>query len=165
MLVPSFTFAATAEVVSFLGASPIFVDVLPNTFNIDPESLKKGILKAREAGVTPKAIIAVDLFGQPADYDSIHAIASENDLWVLGDSAQSFGASYKGKKVGTLGLATATSFFPAKPLGCYGDGGCIFTDDDHGWSYDLSVCGKGSDKYDNVNIGVNGRLDTCRRQF
>lgn len=164
VFVPSFTFAATAEVVAFLGAHPVFVDVLPDTFNMDPESLKAGILRAREEGLKLKAIIAVDLFGQPADYDQINVIAEENGLWVLADAAQSFGATYKGRKVGTLGLATATSFFPAKPLGCYGDGGCIFTDDDNLAEVirSIRVHGKGSDKYDNVRIGVNGRLDTLQ---
>ena len=164
IFVPSFTFAATAEVVSFLGAHPVFVDVLPDTFNMDPESLKIGIQKAKEAELRSKAIIAVDLFGQPADYDAIEPVAQEHGLWVLGDAAQSCGATYKGRKVGTLGLATATSFFPAKPLGCYGDGGCIFTDDEDLAEVirSLRVHGKGSDKYDNVRIGINGRLDTIQ---
>lgn len=164
VFLPSFTFTATPEVVALLGAAPVFVDVLPNTFNMDPTSLQKGIQIAKEKGLTPKVIIPVDLFGQPANYDAIDPIAKENDLWVLCDAAQSFGGSYKGKKVGSLGNVTATSFFPAKPLGCYGDGGCVFTNDDKiaDTLLSLRVHGKGTDKYDNVRIGVNSRLDTIQ---
>jgi len=164
VLCPSFTFPATPEVVALLGASPVFVDVCEETFNIDPSSITSGCAAARAAGLTPKAVIAVDLFGQPADYDAVHEAASKEGIWVLADAAQSLGASITGKRVGTFGLATATSFFPAKPLGCYGDGGAIFTDDDAIAERlrSIRVHGKGTSKYDNVRIGINGRLDTIQ---
>ena len=164
VFVPSFTFVATAEVVSILGATPVFVDVLENTFNLDPESLRNAISFAKEQKLSPKVIIPVDLFGQPADYDELQKIADENNLWILSDSAQGFGSSYKGRKSGTLGLVTSTSFFPAKPLGCYGDGGAVFVDDDElaDIMRSLRIHGKGSDKYDNVRIGLNARLDTIQ---
>ncbi|MCA3303419.1 MAG: DegT/DnrJ/EryC1/StrS family aminotransferase [Roseomonas sp.] len=160
ILCPSFTFAATAEVVAWLGAVPIFVDCLPETFNMDPASLEFGINTARQLGLKPVGVIPVDLFGQPADYDAIEAICAREDLWILCDAAQSFGASYRGRKLGTIGAATSTSFFPAKPLGCYGDGGAVFTNDDElaAIMRSLRVHGQGSDKYDNVRIGMNGRL-------
>jgi dTDP-4-amino-4,6-dideoxygalactose transaminase len=128
------------------------------------DSLKAGLATARQAGLKPVGIIPVDLFGQPADYDAIGPFADENGLWVLADAAQSFGAAYRGRKVGTMGLATTTSFFPAKPLGCYGDGGAVFTDDAELAAVirSLRVHGQGSDKYDNVRIGMNGRLDTMQ---
>ena len=128
VLCPSFTFAATAEAVSWFGATPVFVDIDELTFNIDPASLEAGIKSAKTQGLKPVGVITVDLFGQPADYDRVEPICAGNRLWLLSDSAQSFGATYKGRNVGTIGTATATSFFPAKPLGCYGDGGAIFTD-------------------------------------
>jgi dTDP-4-amino-4,6-dideoxygalactose transaminase len=161
---PSFTFAATAEVVAWLGATPVFTDILPDTFDMDPASLEQAIGRAKKDGLKPAAIIPVDLFGQPADYDAIEPIAKAHGLWLLCDAAQGFGGSYKGRKVGTIGLATSTSFFPAKPLGCYGDGGAVFTDDKelHDIMVSLRVHGKGSDKYDNVRIGMNGRLDTLQ---
>jgi dTDP-4-amino-4,6-dideoxygalactose transaminase len=165
VLCPSFTFAATAEVVAWLGATPVFVDVDETTYNLDLGSLKAGIQTAKRLGLAPKAIIPVDLFGQPADYDAILPVAEEHGLWVLSDAAQSFGATYKGRKVGTFGLATTTSFFPAKPLGCYGDGGAIFTDDAElaDLIRSLRVHGQNrDDKYDNVHIGMNGRLDTIQ---
>lgn len=164
ILVPSFTFCATAEVVAWAGATPIFVDVLPDTYNMDPKSLEQGIEKAKELNLKPCGIIPVDIFGQPADYDTISQIAEKHNLWIMADAAQSFGATYKNKKVGTIGHMTTTSFFPAKPLGCYGDGGAIFTDDDilAAKIKSLRVHGQGSDKYDNVNIGLNGRLDTIQ---
>lgn len=164
VFLPSFTFTATPEVVALLGAEPVFVDVLPDTFNMDPGSLLEGIQTAKEQGLTPRGIIPVDLFGQPADYDALEPIAQTHDLWVLCDAAQSFGGAYKGRKIGSLGDATATSFFPAKPLGCYGDGGCVFTNDDRiaDTLRSLRVHGKGTDKYDNVRIGVNSRLDTIQ---
>ncbi len=164
VLVPSFTFCATGEVVAWAGATPIFVDVLPDTFNMDCQSLEQGIDQAKKLGLKPRGIIPVDLFGQPADYDTIAQIAEKHDLWVMADAAQSFGAAYKGKNVGTNGHMTTTSFFPAKPLGCYGDGGAIFTDDDTlaAKIKSIRVHGQGSDKYDNVNIGINGRLDTIQ---
>ena len=164
ILCPSFTFAATAEVVAWLGAVPIFVDCLPETFNMDPASLEFGINTARQLGLQPVGVIPVDLFGQPADYDAIEAICARENLWILCDAAQSFGASYRGRKLGTIGTATSTSFFPAKPLGCYGDGGAVFTNDDElaAIMRSLRVHGQGSDKYDNVRIGMNGRLDTMQ---
>lgn len=164
IFVPSFTFAATAEVVAWCGATPIFIDSLDTTFNMDPKSLEAGIQKAKKEGLSPKGIVPVDLFGLPADYDAILPIAEQNNLWVMCDAAQSFGASYKGKKIGTIGNLTTTSFFPAKPLGCYGDGGAVFTDDAALAEKlrSIRVHGKGSDKYDNVRIGLNGRLDTLQ---
>lgn len=164
VLCPSFTFCATGEAVALTGATPVFVDVDEATFNMDPASLKRGIATARQRGLKPVAVIPVDLFGQPADHDAIAAIAEAEGLFVLDDAAQGFGASYKGRKVGTFGLATATSFFPAKPLGCFGDGGAIFTDDDAlaETLRSIRVHGQGSDKYDNVRLGLTGRLDTMQ---
>ena len=164
ILCPSFTFAAPAEVVARLGAVPVFVDCLPETFNLDPASLEQGIATARGLGLMPVGVIPVDLFGQPADHDAIEEICARQGLWVLCDAAQSFGADYRGRKLGTIGMATSTSFFPAKPLGCYGDGGAVFTDDDElaAVMRSLRVHGQGSDKYDNVRIGMNGRLDTMQ---
>jgi dTDP-4-amino-4,6-dideoxygalactose transaminase len=164
VLVPSFTFAATAEAVAWFDAVPVFVDVREDTFNMDPESLQAGIATARRSGLEPVGVIPVDLFGLPADYDEILAIASAHRLWVICDAAQSFGAVYNGRKVGTIGDVTTTSFFPAKPLGCYGDGGAVFTDDDDLAAIlkSLRVHGQGTDKYDNVRIGMNARLDTIQ---
>ncbi|MFM8454717.1 MAG: DegT/DnrJ/EryC1/StrS family aminotransferase [Gammaproteobacteria bacterium] len=164
VFVPSFTFAATAEVVALSGATPIFIDSLEDTYNMDPKSLAQGIIQAKKLGLKPTGIISVDIFGQPADYDSIQAIADDHNLWIMADSAQSFGASYKGRKVGNIGDMATTSFFPAKPLGCYGDGGAIFTNDDFlaETLRSLKVHGKGADKYDNRLIGLNARLDTLQ---
>ena len=164
ILVPTFTFAATAEMVPLLGAVPVFLDVDPDSFNLDPAALGAGITVARRAGLRPVGIIAVDLFGQPANYDAIHEVAQAHDLWVIADAAQSFGASWHDRKVGTLAKLTTTSFFPAKPLGCYGDGGAVFTDDPQLAAVirSLRVHGQGEDKYDNVRIGINGRLDTLQ---
>lgn len=164
IFVPSFTFAATAEVVAWVGATAVFIDSLPDTYNIDPASLQQGILTAKRAGLKPVGVIPVDLFGQPADYNTIQAIADEHNLWIMADGAQSFGASYHGRKVGNIGDMATTSFFPAKPLGCYGDGGAIFTNDDELAKIikSLRVHGQGADKYDNVRIGMNGRLDTLQ---
>jgi dTDP-4-amino-4,6-dideoxygalactose transaminase len=161
---PSFTFAATAEVVAWFGATPVFVDVFSDTFNIDPASLERGIATAKQLGLRPTCVISVDLFGQPADYDAIEPVCRAYGLWILSDAAQSFGATYRGRKVGTIGLATATSFFPAKPLGAYGDGGAIFTDDAELAEIlrSLRMHGQGIDKYDNTRIGINGRLDTIQ---
>jgi dTDP-4-amino-4,6-dideoxygalactose transaminase len=161
---PSFTFAATAEVVAWLGATPYFVDIESDTYNMDPASLSAAIGEARAAGLNPAGVIAVDLFGLPADYDRIEPVAAENALWLLCDAAQGFGATYKDRKVGTIGMATTTSFFPAKPLGAYGDGGAIFTDDDEMAALLRSLLfhGKGDDRYDNVRIGMNGRLDSLQ---
>lgn len=165
VLCPAFTFAATAEVVAWLGATPLFVDVLEGTFNIDPASLEVGIETARRLGLDPVGVITVDLFGLPADYDAIMPVANAHGLWVLDDAAQGFGATHKGRKLGTFGQMTATSFFPAKPLGCYGDGGAIFLDDDvlHDVMLSLRIHGQANDdKYENVRIGMNGRLDTIQ---
>jgi UDP-2-acetamido-2-deoxy-ribo-hexuluronate aminotransferase len=158
-----FTFFATAEVISLLGATPVFVDIDPQTFNIDPEKLED-TLSHFDKPLNPKGVIAVDLFGLPADYDQINTIARNYDLFVIEDAAQAFGANYKGRVAGSLADVATTSFFPAKPLGCYGDGGAIFTDND-----DLAVVmssirvhGKGKDKYDNIRVGINGRLDTIQ---
>ena len=164
VLCPSFTFCATGEAVALVGATPVFVDVDEATFNMDPASLKRGLATAKARGLKPRAVIVVDLFGQSADHDAIAAVAEAEGVFVLDDAAQGFGASYNGRKLGTFGLATATSFFPAKPLGCYGDGGAIFTDDDELAEVlrSIRVHGQGSDKYDNVRLGITGRLDTMQ---
>jgi dTDP-4-amino-4,6-dideoxygalactose transaminase len=164
VFVPAFTFAATAETVALQRATPVFVDVLPETFNMDPESLKDAIQVAKAVGLKPRAVITVDLFGLPSDYDAIEPIAAEAGIDLICDAAQGFGGVHHGRKVGTIGLATTTSFFPAKPLGCYGDGGAVFTADTELASVMMSlrVHGKGSDKYDNVRIGLNARLDTMQ---
>jgi dTDP-4-amino-4,6-dideoxygalactose transaminase len=164
VICPSFTFCATGEVVALRGATPIFVDVNADTFNIDLDSLSKGISLARKLGLKPKAIVPVDLFGLPADHDGIERLASKEGLFVLDDAAQSFGANYGGRKLGTYGLATATSFFPAKPLGCFGDGGAIFTNDAEFAAIlrSVRVHGQGVDKYDNVRLGMTARLDTMQ---
>ena len=165
VFVPSFTFYSTSEVVSLLNAEPIFVDVDERTFNLDPDKLEKAILQVKEEGkLNPKAIIPVDLFGQCADYDRILEIAKKHDLFVLEDGAQGFGGSINGKKACSFGDASTTSFFPAKPLGCYGDGGAIFTDDDELAELlrSLRVHGKGEFKYDNIRVGMNSRLDTLQ---
>jgi dTDP-4-amino-4,6-dideoxygalactose transaminase len=164
VLCPSFTFCATGEAVALTGATPVFVDVDEATFNMDTASLKRGIATAIKLGLKPRAVIPVDLFGQPADHDAIGVIAEAEGMFVLDDAAQGFGASYKGRRIGTSALATATSFFPAKPLGCFGDGGAIFTDDAElaETLRSIRVHGQGSDKYDNVRLGITGRLDTMQ---
>jgi len=164
VFVPSFTYVATAEAPAQLGATPFFVDVLEDTFNIDPDSLKQAISEAFDAGLNPSVVIPVDLFGQPADIDSITSIAESHNIKVLVDGAQSFGGISHGRRVGTMGDATTTSFFPAKPLGCYGDGGAVFTNDEKlaDVIHSIRLHGKGSEKYDNVRIGVNSRLDTIQ---
>jgi len=164
VLCPTFTFCATGEVVALTGATPVFVDVDAATFNMDAGSLERGIATAKRLGLKPKAVIPVDLFGQSADHEAIGAVAEAEGLFVLDDAAQGFGASYKGRRIGTFGLATATSFFPAKPLGCFGDGGAIFTDDAAlaDTLRSVRVHGQGSDKYDNVRIGLTARLDTMQ---
>jgi len=164
VLCPSFTFCATAEVAALVGATPVFVDVDAATFNIDANGIAGAVATAREAGLRPKAIIPVDLFGLSADYGAIQAAAKAENLLVLDDAAQSFGATCNNRRLGTFGEATATSFFPAKPLGCYGDGGAVMTEDD-GFAdalRSLRVHGQGSDKYDNVRIGLASRLDTIQ---
>ncbi|HUJ75977.1 MAG TPA: DegT/DnrJ/EryC1/StrS family aminotransferase [bacterium] len=162
--VPAFTFVATAEVVAWTGATPVFVDVLPDTFNMDPASLERAIAAAPRMGLTPRAVIPVDLFGQPVDYAALLPVAERHGLKVLDDAAQAFGASLNGRPIGSFGNATATSFFPAKPLGCYGDGGAVFLDDAAVADVILSlrIHGQGKDKYDNVRVGLNGRLDTIQ---
>jgi dTDP-4-amino-4,6-dideoxygalactose transaminase len=164
VICPSFTFCATAEVAVLLGATPVFADVDADTFNIDIDSAERALTTAKSVGLKPKAIIPVDLFGLSADQDSIAEIAEDENLFVLDDAAQAFGATYKGRRLGAFGHATATSFFPAKPLGCYGDGGAVLTDDDDLADIikSLRVHGQGADKYDNVRIGLTGRLDTMQ---
>jgi dTDP-4-amino-4,6-dideoxygalactose transaminase len=161
---PSFTFCATAEVAVLVGATPIFVDVDERTFNIDARGIAGAVAASKEAGLEPKAIIPVDLFGLPADHDAVRAAAQAENLLVLDDAAQAFGAMYKGRQLGIFGPATATSFFPAKPLGCYGDGGAVITDDDQlaDTLRSLRMHGQGNDKYDNVRIGLASRLDTIQ---
>lgn len=164
VVVPSFTFCATAEAVCALGGVPVFADVLEDSFNLDPASLKRAITTARAQGLTLAGVISVDLFGQPADYDAIEPVVRENGLWLVCDAAQAFGAVYRGRPVGTIGDITTTSFFPSKPLGCYGDGGAVFTGDEETNAIlrSLRVHGQGTDKYDNVRVGVNSRLDTLQ---
>lgn len=166
VFVPNYTFFATAEVVSYVGATPIFVDVYPDTFNIDIEHLEKQIKNVIQEGILkPKVIIPVDLFGLLANYEKLDKVAKKYNLLVLEDAAQAFGAEYKGRKACSFGDAATTSFFPAKPLGCYGDGGAVFTNDDNLASLleSLKVHGKNKeDKYDNIRIGVNSRLDTIQ---
>ena len=164
IFVPAFTFVATAEVVAWVGATAYFVDVLEDTFNMDPASLEQAIADAKAAGLNPAGVIPVDLFGQPADYPALCSIAEDHDMWVMSDAAQSFGGRLVDKNVGQWGLATSTSFFPAKPLGCYGDGGALFTDDEElaELLQSVRVHGKGGYKYDNVRIGMNARLDTVQ---
>jgi len=159
-----FTFVATAEVINIVGATPIFIDIDPKTYNIDPAKIADAINEAKKKGLNPKAIIPVDLFGLPADYDTIEEISKEHGLKVIEDACQGFGGEYKGKKLCSFGEFAATSFFPAKPLGCYGDGGAVFTNDDTlaDIARSIRVHGSGSDKYDNVRIGLNGRMDTIQ---
>ena len=160
-----FTFIATAEVIQLLGATPIFVDIDPKTYNISPELLDDAITEVIEKGeLNPKVIIPVDLFGLPADYAAIELISKKYDIKILEDAAQGFGGQIDDRLAGSFGDAASTSFFPAKPLGCYGDGGAIFTDDDELYEKLVSVRvhGKGGDKYDNVRIGLNGRMDTLQ---
>lgn len=159
----AFTFIATAEVVQLLGATPVFVDIDPETYNMDAQKLEEAIIRVKNEGkLNPKIVIPVDLFGQPADYDEINAVAEKYNLLVLEDAAQGFGGVYKGKRACSLAPVAATSFFPAKPLGTYGDAGMIFCDDDEmiGILDSIRVHGQGSDKYNNVRIGINGRIDS-----
>jgi len=164
VFVPSFTYVASAEAPAQLGATPFFVDVCDDTFNIDAESFKQAIIDCKKLDLKPSVVILVDLFGQPADVDKITEIAHAEGIKVLVDGAQSFGAKSKGRCVGTMGDATTTSFFPAKPLGCYGDGGAIFTDDGDLAEIinSIRLHGKGSQKYDNIQVGLNSRLDTIQ---
>lgn len=164
VIVPSFTFAASAEVMPVLGAVPVFAEIDPQTFNLDPASLAAAMTAASAAGVEIVGIIGVGLFGQPADYTAIGAFAAANGLWVIDDAAQSFGASWDGVPVGQLADLTCTSFFPAKPLGCYGDGGAVFTDDDDKAEIMRScrIHGMGRTRYENIRIGMTARLDTMQ---
>jgi dTDP-4-amino-4,6-dideoxygalactose transaminase len=164
VFVPSFTYTASAEAIVLVGATPVFVDIDEATFNIDAKSLARAIATAEKAGLKAKAVMAVDLFGLPADYAAINAVAGPKDIYVIADAAQSFGATSGNRRAGALAPVTTTSFFPAKPLGCYGDGGAIFTDDDEMAKLIVSLRnhGAGADRYDNVRIGMNGRLDTIQ---
>lgn len=165
VFVPSFTFFSTAEIVSLLGATPIFVDVDERTFNMNPDSLEDAIKNVKKEGkLNLRGVIAVDLFGLPADYDKIRKIAKENDLFLVEDGAQGFGGNINDKRACSFGDISTTSFFPAKPLGCYGDGGAIFTDNEELYNLitSIRVHGKGTEKYDNVRIGLNSRLDTIQ---
>lgn len=164
IFVPSFSFVAAAETTALLGATPVFVDVTTDDFLLDLESLKKARSEAAKQGLKPCGVIPVDLFGQPADYGKINPFAEEHELFVIADAAQSFGAELNGAKVGALADVTTTSFFPAKPLGCYGDGGALFTDDDDlaDTLRSLRLHGKSVTKYDNANVGINSRLDTLQ---
>ena len=164
VIVPSFTFAASAEAIAVLGACPVFAEVDAGSFNLDAERLGDALTAGQEAGLNMVGIIPVGLFGQPAALDQICAFAAEKGLWVMDDAAQSFGAMCGGQAVGRFGAATATSFFPAKPLGCYGDGGALFTDDDNLAEIARSarVHGQGADKYENERIGMTARLDTMQ---
>ncbi len=165
VFVPAFTFAASGEVVALVGATPVFVDVLPDTFNMDPESLEAAItLVKRDGKLKPRVVMPVDLFGQPADYRALAPIASREGMKLLCDTAQGFGGLLGGKRAGAIGDAAATSFFPAKPLGCYGDGGACFTNDDglKDVLLSLRMHGQGSDRYEHVRVGYNSRLDTIQ---
>ena len=157
-----FTFIATASVIRLCNAKPVFVDIKEDTFNIDPEKLEEAIIQAKENNQNPKAIIAVDLFGQLADYEKLEAIAKKYDLSLIEDAAQSFGAEFQNRKACSFGDIATTSFFPAKPLGGYGDGGMVFTNDDeiHKQLVSIRIHGKSDNKYNNIRIGINGRLDT-----
>lgn len=163
VFVPTFTFAATAEAVAILGATPVFVDVEESTFNLDPDRLAAA-LATLPKGLRPVGVIPVDLFGFPADYEQIAEVVAGQDLWVLADAAQSFGATRSGVTVGCMAPVTTTSFFPAKPLGCYGDGGAVLCSDDNTAELlrSIRVHGSGTEKYDNVRLGINGRLDTLQ---
>lgn len=165
VFVPSFTFTASAEAIILVGASPVFVDVEPDSFNLDLADLDAKIAATRAEGkLTPKAILAVDLFGLPADWDELNVLAEREGMNLIDDAAQSFGGVYDGKRVGALAPVSCTSFFPAKPLGCYGDGGAIFTDDDELAELlkSIRVHGQGADRYEIARIGINGRLDSIQ---
>ncbi len=165
VFVPDFTFFSSAETAAYEGATPVFTDILEDTFNMDPDSLERAIQAViKEGKLKPRVIVTVDLFGLPADYERIRKIADQYGLYILEDAAQGFGGRYHGKRAGSFGDISTTSFFPAKPLGCYGDGGAVLTDRDD-WAELLRsyrIHGKGHDKYDNVRIGMNSRLDTLQ---
>lgn len=165
VFVPAFTFAASAEVAALAGATPVFVDVREDTFNMDAASLEAAIaMVKREGKFRPKVVMPVDLFGQPADYAALEPIVRREKLFLLVDTAQAFGATLNGRHTAAIGDAAGTSFFPAKPLGCYGDGGCMFTGDDQLATTlrSLRNHGEGADKYENVRVGMNSRLDTIQ---
>jgi len=164
VFVPAFTFVATVEVAVLSGATPVFVDVRSDTFNLDVESLEAAIGEAKRRGLKPRCVIPVDLYGQPADYKAIREVAEAHGLLVVADAAQSFGASLDGRKVGSLAAYTATSFYPSKPLGGYGDGGALFTDDDDRAARlrALRNHGKGPDRPDTEHVGLNSRLDSIQ---
>ena len=166
VFVPDFTFFSSGECPAYAGAVPVYVDVDADTFNMDPDKLEQAVRQVKEEGkYRPGAVVAVDLFGLPADYDRIRKICDQYDLYLLEDGAQGFGGSIRGRKACSFGDISTTSFFPAKPLGCYGDGGALFTDNDEWAAYLRSICvhGKsGSDKYNNIRIGMNSRLDTLQ---
>jgi len=164
IIVPSFTFAASAEAIAVLGASPVFAEVEEASFNLDPEQLEGALAAGKKAGLNMVGIMAVGLFGQPANLPALSAFAEQHGLWLLDDAAQSFGASWNNTAIGQFGAVTATSFFPAKPLGCYGDGGAIFTADDTiaEIARACRIHGQGHDKYENVHIGMTARLDTMQ---
>jgi dTDP-4-amino-4,6-dideoxygalactose transaminase len=165
VFVPSFTFTASAEAIILVGASPVFVDVEDDSFNVDLEDLEEKVATTRAQGrLIPKGILAVDLFGLPADWNELNAFADRENLNLISDAAQSFGGVYEGKRVGALAPASSTSFFPAKPLGCYGDGGAVMTDDDELAELlkSIRVHGQGADRYEIARIGINGRLDSIQ---
>lgn len=164
VFVPTLSFVATAEAAARTGATPVFVDVRPDAFDIDPHSLAAAVPAAARLGLTPRMVVAVDLYGHPADYPAIDAVAARHGLSVLADAAQSFGATLGNDRVGRLAPCTTTSFFPAKPLGCFGDGGAVLTDDDSLAEIvrSLALHGRGRHKYDAVRIGANSRLDTLQ---
>jgi dTDP-4-amino-4,6-dideoxygalactose transaminase len=164
VICPSFTYAASPESIVLAGATPVFCEVDENTFNVGPAGIERAVAAAKRAGPTPKALMTVDLFGLPADYEAINPVAEKLGLYVIDDAAQGFGAAVKERSVGTLAPVTTTSFFPAKPLGCYGDGGAVFTDDDElaDLIRSLRNHGQGTDRYDNVRVGMTGRLDTIQ---
>lgn len=165
VFVPDFTFFSSGEIVSLAGGTPVFVDVDKDTYNVSAESLENAILKVKEEGaLTPKAVVAVDLFGLPADFKALRAVADKYGIMILEDGAQGFGGEIDGRKACSFGDISTTSFFPAKPLGCYGDGGAVFTDDDEiaALAQSIRVHGKGTMKYDNVRIGLNSRLDSIQ---
>lgn len=164
VICPAFTFCAPAEMAALVGATPVFADVDEATFNIAPASAAAAVAESRRRGLTPRAIIAVDLFGLPADHDWLAVLAAAEGLFILDDAAQGFGAIYKGRPIGSVADVTATSFFPAKPLGCFGDGGAVFTNDDEMAEIlkSLRMHGQGADRYDHVRVGLNGRLDTIQ---
>ncbi len=159
-----FTYIATAEVISLLGAEPVFIDIYETTYNLNPDGIERAVQNAERKGLNTKAIIPVDLFGLPARYRLVNEVAKKYDLMIIEDAAQGFGGAIRGKKAGAFGDVACTSFFPAKPLGCYGDGGAIFTNDEElaDKMKSIRIHGSGSDKYENVRIGINGRLDTLQ---